>query len=148
MPNSAAAIKRHRYTATFGSVVIAPLAGAPEIRTDRRVVESTVCERGGGERVVSHLVKDCATVTVKTKDIATALTLLSGFSLGDDIMAEERKFPLAFTALAENEKDLVFPAAYLQPDASYIPAAGRDHVAVLVFKAFPGGERGKLFVFA
>ncbi|MBR2373132.1 MAG: hypothetical protein IKA87_02765 [Lentisphaeria bacterium] len=141
-------IKRHSYVATFGTAVIAPLAEAPKIETDRKIVESTIYENGGHEAVASHLVRDCAVITLKTKDISTALELMSNFSLGDDIMSESKKQALTFTPLAEGEKTLIFPAAYLQPEASYVPSMGEDHVATLVFKAFADNESGKLFTFA
>lgn len=141
-------IKRHSYVASFGTTIIAPLASAPKIETNRKTVESTIYENGGHEAVASLLVQDCATVTLETKDITTALQLLGDFSAGEDIMAEKRKNPLTFTPLAENEKTLVFPCAYLQPDASYVPSMGQDHVAKLVFKAYADTETKKLFTFA
>ena len=141
-------IKRHSYVASFGETVIAPLAEAPKIETDRKIVESTIYENGGHEAVASHLVKDSATITLKTKDITTALGLLADFTAGDDIMADDRKRALSFTPLAENEATLIFPSAYLLPDSSYIPAMGADHTATLVFKAFPGGNDNRLFTFA
>jgi len=147
-PYDITAIKRHSYVASFGETVIAPLAEAPKIETDRKIVESTVYENGGREAVASHLVRDCATITLKTKDITTALTLLGDFALGDDVMAADRKHALTFTPIAENERTLIFPAAYLQPESSYLPAMGEDHTATLVFKAFPGGANNKLFTFA
>lgn len=141
-------IKRHTYVASFGSTVIAPLASAPRIETNRKTVESTIYENGGFEAVASLLVQDCATVTLETKDITTALELLGNFTAGEDIMDESRKNTLTFTPLAENEKTLIFPCAYLQPDASYVPAMGQDHVAKLVFKAFADSSTKKLFTFA
>lgn len=141
-------IKRHAFVAAFGDTVIAPLASAPRIETNRKVVESVIYENGGVEAVASHLVQDCATITLETKDVDTALTLLSDFSLGEDIMAEEKKKTLTFTPLAEGEKTLVFSAAYLQPDASYVPSMGQDHLAKLVFKAFAGAEDKKLYTYA
>ncbi|MBR2872414.1 MAG: hypothetical protein IKB99_02855, partial [Lentisphaeria bacterium] len=107
-----------------------------------------IYENGGFEAVASLLVQDCATVTLETKDITTALELLGDFTAGEDIMDESRKNTLTFTPLAENEKTLVFPCAYLQPDASYVPAMGQDHVAKLVFKAFADSSTKKLFTFA
>lgn len=141
-------IKRHSYVASFGETVIAPLAEAPRIETDRKVVESVIYENGGHEAVASHLVRNSATITLKTKDISTALELLSDFTTGEDIMADTRKKVLTFTPVAEGEKSLVFPAAYLQPDASYIPAMGEDHTATLVFKAFADSTGKTLFSFA
>ena len=140
-------IKRHSYVAAFGDTVIAPLAAAPKIATNRKLVDSLIYENGGAEAVASHLVQDNATITLETKDIGTALELLADFAVGEDILAAERKKTLTFTPLAEGEKTLVFPAAYLQPDASYVPGMGADHVATLVFKAFPASD-GKLYTFA
>lgn len=141
-------IKRHAYVASFGDTVIAPLASAPRIETNRKVVESTIYENGGVEAVAAHLVQDCATITLETKDISTALELLSEFTLGEDIMADDKKKTLTFTPVAEGEKSLVFSAAYLQPDASYVPSMGQDHVAKLVFKAYATDENTALFTFA
>lgn len=141
-------IKRHTFVAAFGDTVIAPLGSAPKIETNRKIVESTIYENGGFEAVASHLVQDCAVITLETKDINTALELLGDFTVGEDIMAEERKRPLTFTPLAEDEKTLIFPAAFLQPDASYVPSMGEDHLAKLTFKAFPDSSSGKLFTFA
>jgi hypothetical protein len=142
------AIKRHTYVASFGDTVIAPLAAAPHIGIDRKMVDSLIYENGGVEAVASHLVSDSAVITLETKDIITALELLGDFSLGEDVLAEDRKKPLTFTPLAEDEKTLIFPAAYLQPDASYVPSMGQnDHVAKLVFKAFAGSEGSKLYTF-
>lgn len=140
-------IKRHSYVASFGNTVIAPLAEAPKIEIDRKVVESTIYENGGHEAVASHLVRDTATISLKTKDISTALELMSSFSAGEDIMAEAKKQTLTFTPVSEGEKTLVFPVAYLQPDASYIPAMGEDHTATLVFKAFADSTSKTLFTF-
>ena len=141
-------IKRHSYVASFGETVIAPLASAPRIETKRKIVESIIYENGGNEAVASHLVQDGATITLETKDVSTALELLSDFALGEDIMAQEKKKSLTFTPVAEGEKTLIFPAAYLQPDASYVPSMGQDHVAKLVFKAYATDENTALFTFA
>ena len=141
-------IKRHTYVASFGDTVIAPLASAPRIETNRKVVESTIYENGGVEAVAAHLVQDTATITLETKDVNTALELLSSFTLGEDILAESRMKALTFTPLAEGEKSLVFSSAFLQPDASYIPSTGEDHVAKLVFKAYAKGENAALYTFA
>jgi hypothetical protein len=142
-----ATIKRHSYVASFGSTVIAPLASAPRIETARKTVESLIYENGGTEAVASHLVQDCATITLETKDITTALELLGDFAVGEDIMAEDRKSTLTFTPLAESEKTLIFPCVYLQPEASYVPSMGQDHVAKLVFKAFAESTSKTLFTF-
>lgn len=138
-------IKRHTFIASFGDRVIAPLAAAPRIETQRKTVESVIYENGGAEAVAAHLVRDDAIITLETKDINTALELMSDFTLGENIMAPQRRKALSFTPLAEGEKTLVFPAAYLLPEASYTPTMGNDHVAKLVFKAVASDDDKKLF---
>lgn len=140
-------IKRHTFTVSFGSIIIAPLVNEPELEFERSVEESFVYENGD-EPVAAFIQRNNAVITFDTKDVYTALELLEGFSTGDDIMASERLQPLIFTPQAEGEKTLVFPRAFLKPDASYVPCMGEDHFARLVFKALPDPKSKKLFTFS
>ena len=140
-------IKRHVFVATFGTVVIAPLADEPEFEFERSVDESIVYENGGEEPVAAFIQKNTALITLDTKDVYTALELLGEFATGDNVMSPERVHPLTFTPQAEGEKTLTFPAVFLKPEASYVPGMGGDHIAKLVFKALPDPETGKLFTF-
>ncbi|MBO7327541.1 MAG: hypothetical protein J6W00_02060 [Lentisphaeria bacterium] len=141
-------IKRHSFTARFGSVIIAPLADEPEFEFERSVEESTIYENGGEEPVAAFIQKNMAVITLDTKDVYTALELLGQFSTGDDIMAPARLHPLTFTPQVEGEKTLTFPCAFLNPEGSYVPGMGEDHIARLIFKAIPDPGTGKLFLFA
>ena len=141
-------IKRHSFTARFGSTIIAPLADEPEFEFERSVEESTIYENGGEEPVAAFIHKNMAVITLDTKDVYTALELLGQFSTGDDIMAPARLHPLTFTPQVEGEKTLTFPCAFLNPEGSYVPGMGEDHIARLIFKAIPDPGTGKLFLFA
>ena len=141
-------IKRHSFTARFGSTIIAPLADEPEFEFERSVEESTIYENGGEEPVAAFIHKNMAVITLDTKDVYTALELLEDFATNDNIMAPERLLPLTFTPQAEGEKTLTFPCVFLRPEASYVPGMGEDHVARLIFKALPDSQTGKLFTFS
>ena len=139
------AIKRHTLSARFGNTLIAPLASAPRIEFNRKTVDSLICENKNVEKITSYLVRDSALITLETKDIITALELMSSFTLGENIISPERERSLSFAPGAEKEKTLIFPAAYLLPESTYIPSPGKDHLVKLVFKAIAlSGER-KLF---
>ena len=141
-------IKRHSFTARFGSTIIAPLADEPEFEFERSVEESTIYENGGEEPVAAFIQKNMAVITLDTKDVYTALDLLADFATNDNIMAPERLLPLTFTPQAEGEKTLTFPCVFLRPEASSVPGMGEDHVARLIFKALPDPQTGKLFTFS
>ena len=141
-------VKRHTFVVRFGSTTITPLADEPEIEFERKVEESTIYENGGVEPVAAFIKQNTAVIKLDTKDIYTALELLEAFVTGDNIMAEKRVHPLVFMPRNEGEKALTFPAVFLQPESSYVPGMGDDHVARLVFKAIPDPETKKLFIFA
>ena len=105
-----------------------------------------IYENGGNEEVSKTIIRSSAKITIRTKNIEKALSLVSGFAGGSDVAADRK--PLSFTPITENqnEKVLTFPAAVLLPDLEYDPAMGEDHVATLTFTAYPD-ENGKLFTY-
>ncbi len=143
-------IKRHPYVAAFGTTVIAPLAEAPVITMESTLRESLVYENGGSEAVASLLTGHSVTITLNTKNIATALSLVGDFIRGEDVMSSAHRKSLTFTAVTPSgvsEPSLVFPSAWLQPELSYVPTMGGDHTARLVFRALPDAD-GNLYTFA
>ena len=141
-------IKRHPYTALFGTVAIAPLAAAPEISIVSSTRESVVYSSDGAETTASLLMRHTARIVLVTKDIASALLLVEGFSPGEDVMAPARRRTLRFTpATADtDEPELIFRAAWIVPELAYVSAPGGDHTARLTFRALPDDD-GPLFVF-
>ena len=141
-----ASIKQHPYLAAYNGTVLGPLADAPRIESDNKVYESMIYENGGHEEVTKTIIRSSAKITIRTKNIDAALSLVSTFTKGTDITKE--RYPLSFTPITDNEseKTLTFSAAAVQPDIEYIPTMGGDHIATLTFIAYPD-ENGKLFTY-
>ena len=139
-------IKRHPYLAAFDGVILGPLAESPRIESDIKVYDSMIYENGGNEEVSKTIIRSSAKITIRTKNIETALELAGSFARGGDVAAERKA--LSFTPITENadEKVLTFPAAVLLPDLEYVPTMGGDHIATLTFAAYPD-ENGKLFTY-
>ena len=143
---SIAPIKRHPYLAAFDGEVLGPLAEAPRIESDIKVYDSMIYENGGNEDVSKTIIRSAAKITIRTKNIETALALAGALTKGGDVAAQRKV--LSFTPITENadEKVLTFPAAVLLPDLEYVPTMGGDHIATLTFMAYPD-ENGKLFTY-
>ena len=142
-------IKQHPYIAAYDGELLGPLAEAPQIEADSKTADSVIYENGGAEEVARTLIRNTARITLKTKNIGTALDLISKFSNGNDVISADQRKPLSFTPITEdeNEKVLTFHCAALMPELVYLPGLGKDHVATIVFTAYPD-ENGKLFTFA
>lgn len=144
-----AKFKRHRYQVSFNGYALGPLVGEPEIsivcrRFEERSFDPAVTGDPGAAREV--IVDAVATVTIRTGDIAGALTLLAEFSVGDDVLAAAKRHALVL-APPENsgEKTLAFAGACLLPELEYSPKP-ENHTAKLVFQARPDAS-GTLFTF-
>jgi hypothetical protein len=139
-------IKRHPYLAAFDGEILGPLADAPRIESDTKVYDSMIYETGGSEEVSKTIIRSSAKITIRTKNIDAALTLVSNFAQGSNVMAERKV--LSFTPITENENEkvLTFPSAVLLPEIEYTPTMGGDHIAVLTLAAYPDSN-GKLFTY-
>ena len=149
MPSELAKLKRHDYRVSFAGSDLGPLVGEPGIAIRCRCFENRSFDpSANGAPGVEHatIVDATATVTVTTGDIAGALTLLAGFSVGDDVLAAAKCHALVFAPPAgSGEKVLTFPNACLLPELEYFPRA-QNHAAKLTFLARPNGS-GTLFTF-
>lgn len=129
-----AKIIRTAVEAAFNSVPIGPSEGAPEISIDIETYKSIV-EEAGSEAVAEIITGRQAKITIKTKNIDNAITLVNAFKKGDDIYAAANSKALALTPIASGAKILTFPNAFVQPSLSYTPKGDEDHIATLVFIA-------------
>lgn len=143
---SIAPIKQHPYLAAFDGEILGPLADAPKIESDTKVYDSMIYENGGSEEVSKTIIRSSAKITIRTKNIDMALTLVGNFARGSNVAADRKA--LSFTPITEkeDEKVLTFASAVLLPDIEYIPTMGGDHVATLTFVAYPDSN-GKLFTY-
>ena len=140
-------LKRHPYRVSFGDRDLGILAEIPEIRITHRCRDWRIYDRGGGDEAASEIVDTAAAVTVCCCDIATALELVSAFSVGDDVLDESRARELVLAPPAgSGEKTLRFPRAVLLPELEYSPRRD-DHRTKITFRARPDGN-GTLFTFA
>lgn len=141
-------IKQHPYLAAYNGEVLGPLADAPRIESDVKVYDSMIYENGGNEEVSKTIVRNSARITIHTKNIDKALSLIGELGNGINITGESSRKALSFTPITESEteKVLTFPAAVLLPDLEYVPTMGGDHVARLTFMAYPDSN-GKLFTY-
>ena len=132
MPSELAKLKRHDYRVSFDGSDLGPLLGEPGIAIHcKRFADRTFDPETTGDVGTEHatIVDAAATVTVTTGDIAGALALLAGFSVGDDVLAPARSHALVFTPPAgSGEKVLTFPDACLLPELEYLPKS-RNHAA-------------------
>ena len=140
-------IKLHPYRVSFGGRDLGILAEIPEIRIAHRCRDWRLYDNAGGDEAASEIIDAAATVTVSCCDIATALGLVAAFSVGDNVLADERCGELVLAPPAESGGGtLCFPRAALLPDLEYEPRSD-NHRAKLTFRARPD-ENGTLFSFA
>ena len=149
MPSELAELKRHDYRVGFNGSDLGPLLGEPAITIHCKRFTNRSFDPGiSGDTGTEHatIVDAAATVTVSTGDIAGALALLAGFSVGDDVFAAAKCHALVFTPPAgSGEKVLTFPNACLLPELEYLPKSS-NHAAKLTFQARPTVS-GTLFTF-
>lgn len=147
MPEDLEKIKLHPYRVSFGERDLGILAEIPEIRIEHRRRDWRLYDREGGDEAASEIVDAAAEITVSCCDIATALELISGFAVGDDVLdaANFRELALAPPA-GSGEKTLRFARAVLLPDLEYSPRRD-NHRAKMTFRALPDAV-GRLFTFA
>ena len=140
-------LRRGACTAFYNRIMLSPLAGAPEIAATGERLTSRLRDGGenAGKEVCFYTAAE-AKITLRSRSIDAALALLADFTVGEDLCAAARRHPLIFSPLDDDGpgRSLVFPAACLLPEFSYLPRAERDHEIKLVFLAFPDGA-GRLF---
>ena len=146
--NTTSPICRCSCTATYHQTLLSPLAGAPEIAvTGGRLASRLRDENGSAGRELCFYTAAEAKITLRSRSIDTALELLSGFVVGEDLCAAARRHELVFAPgeLGSGHRSLVFPAACLLPEFLYLPHAERDHEIELTFLAFPDAN-GRIFL--
>jgi len=138
-------LRRHPYRASFGGSDLGPLLAPPEIRMEFKRHEAREYDQNG-ETETARIVESSALVKLAMGDVAAALDLAVGFSVGDDVLAPERCGPLVLAPAGDAPgKTLTFPNACPLPDIEYAPKRD-NHVATLSFRARPDSS-GALFTF-
>ncbi|MBO4620369.1 MAG: hypothetical protein J5654_09700 [Victivallales bacterium] len=153
-------MKHYPYLVTFKSTELAPLSGPPEISPDVETRDVTLYETNG-EVEASILTKNNVQVVIKTRDVDSAMTLMSKFTKNMNIMdggtggaAADIVGPLTLVPITSDStaKAFTFPNAYLQPGLNVTPGEnGKPSEASLTFLCKPatsGDDAGKPFTYA
>lgn len=141
-------IKKHAFLVAAGEDELGPLNGPPQVEGDVEMYDVMLYESGKDVQG-SFLIKNNVKVTIKTRNIEKAMTLLGDFAKGDNILATDRKKILTFVPITDDvEKTLTFTDAFLQPGLSYVPGNSEAHEATLVYLCRANVETGKPFTFA
>lgn len=112
-----------KYTVAAGATALGPLAGVPKIEPDIATNDVKMYETGA-EVHASVITKNEIKITIETHDVDTAMTLLAGYKVGDNVFASAKKVALAMVPITDavGAKTITFPNAYLQPGLSMTPA--------------------------
>lgn len=127
-------IKKFPYLCSFGTDGLGPLAGAPTIAPQTETKDVTLYETEGDVEA-SYLTKNDLTVTVRTRDIETAMSLAASITKGANVLASSLGKALTLVPITSaTEKTITFAHAFLQPGLNYTPGENGDpSVAELTF---------------
>ena len=120
-------LKCYPYTVSFGSTVLAPLAGAPSVEPEVTTKDTTLYETGEQPQrriVTSKRYK----ITIRSRNVEAALPLLNGISKGDDLLATPQSpVNLTFVPITSATEDTItFGNARIQADGSFNPGENDD----------------------
>lgn len=119
-----AKLKKFPYACSAGSTNLGPLDGPPTVAPEVETKDVTLYETETDVQA-RFLTKNDVMVTIKTRDIATAMTLQSSFAKGDNILDSTKKVSLTLVPITSaTESTITFANAYLQPGLNFTP--GQD----------------------
>ena len=118
-----AKLKKFPYLCSAGSTSLGPLSGAPTVAAEVETKDVTLYETEGAVEA-SYLTKNDLMVTIKTRDVATAMTLQAAFVKGENVLASTKKVSLTMVPITSaTESTITFANAYLQPGLNFTPGA-------------------------
>lgn len=145
-----AALKKHPYLCSVGDTSLGPLSGPPATDGDTETRDVTLYETEGNVEA-KFLTKNDVKVTVKTRNIDTAMTLMGAIAKGDNLVASTRAVTLTLVPITSSatEKTLTFGHAYLQPGLKFSPGENGDPSEVeLTYLCKADAATGKPWTFA
>ena len=137
--NLEAQIKRYPYLVYFGGSSLGPLSGAPTV-SPAVETKDLVYYESNGVSCGSLITKNDVNITINSEKVDYAMTLLSGFKIGDNVFASSRSKTLLFVPITEDgtQTIITFPNAFVQPGLDYKPGESADPAVVaLSFVAKP-----------
>ena len=145
----------HKYlvaiTLTGGTATsLGPLKTAPKCEPDVETKDTTIYETGS-EVQASILSKNDVKLTIETENVDDAITLLAGFSKGDNILASTSKYTITLVPITSDAtaKTITFTNAYLNPGLSTnLQDADDPNSVTLTFNCKSDPTTGKPYTFA
>ncbi len=141
-------IKKFPYLCSVGDVSLGPLAGAPTVAPDTETTDVTLYETMG-EIEASYLTKNSVTLTLRTRNVDAAMSLITAIKKGDNLLASTSKKTVTLVPITSaTEATITFDNAYLQPGLDYAPGENQDpNVVTLTFTCKADPTRGTPFTY-
>lgn len=145
-----AKLQKHPYFAMVGDVELGPLAGPPQIAPDVATQDVTLYETGEDVQA-QYLTRNNITLTLETRNLDAANTLISSVKLGDNVFAAAKKKTVTLVPLTADStaKVFTFPNAYVQPGLNATPGENSTPTTMTVaFTCKPDASTGLPYTFA
>lgn len=140
----------YKYLAQAGDTELGPLESAPKIEADVETKDTTLYETGD-EAQASILSKNNIKVTFETRNVDAAMSLLSQFKKGDNVLLSNKAVSLTLVPITADTgaKSISFSRAFLQPGLSTSLSEGDDKPTsvTLTYICKPDAETGKPFTY-
>lgn len=149
MPSSVdtliAKLKKFPYSCVAGSTNLGPLSGPPTVAPEIETKDVTLYETGSDVQA-RFLMKNDLIVTVKTRDVDTAMNLQAAFAKGDNVLDSSKKVSLTLVPItSDTETTITFANAYLLPGLNYTPGQDGDPSEVELQYLCKADSNGKPF---
>lgn len=143
-----AKLKKFPYACAAGSTNLGPLEGAPNVVPEIATNDVTLYETETDVQA-RFLTKNDLMVTIKTRDVATAMGLQAAFAKGDNVFASANKVSLTMVPITSTtESTITFANAYLQPGLNFTPGQdGTPSVVELQYYCKADPTTGKPFTY-
>ncbi len=145
-----AKLQYYKYAVSFGETLLGPLKSPPKVEADVETKDTMIYETGS-DVLAQVISKNNAKIALELEDVNQAMTLLSAFKKGDNVLDSAKSKALTLVPLTDDvgAKTLTFPNAFLQPGLATNLAEGDDpNYVPLNFLAKPVADTDVLFSFA
>ena len=145
-----AKLKKFPYAVMVGTDNLGPLASPPTVDPDVATQDVTLYETMSDIQA-QFLTKNDLTLTVVTRDVATALSYHVGYKKGDNMIATAVKKTVTLVPItaATGEATITFANAFLKPGLKLNPGDnGEPTSAELTFLCKADASTGKPFSYA
>lgn len=119
------ALEAYPYLVSYNGNDLAPLAGAPSVEADTDKHDVTLYETGSDPQA-SYVTKNNVNVTINTRNVAEALTLLQTVKKGDNLLDSTKEHSLVFTPITSDTGAKIITFAHACLDVGFGMTAGEN----------------------